>query len=99
MNNELEQRATTAALYNFHNRFQLTKLNYEMVKRYTMDTKRSMNKFHDNIVGNLQYMDNKTTQTVKLTGESNDLLKQMRNELKEDFNNYANKVRTIYLQI
>lgn len=73
----------------------MSRLTYEMSKRSTLDAKRSMNKLHDNLVGNLQYMDNKTTQTIKLTGESNDLLKQMKSELKEDFNNYANKVKSI----
>lgn len=52
-----------------------------------------MNKLHDNIVGNLQYMDNKTSTHMKISQESTDILKQMKTELKEDFNNYANKVR------
>lgn len=53
-----------------------------------------MNRLHDNIVGNLQYMDNKTSQGIKLSEETNDMIKKMKSELKEDFNNYANKVKS-----
>lgn len=76
--------------------FQITKDNYDLIKRFNNDNKKAMNKLHDNIVGNLQYMDNKTTQHLKISQESTDLMKKMKSELKEDFNNYANKVRNFF---
>nr|XP_023016162.1 uncharacterized protein LOC111505568 [Leptinotarsa decemlineata] len=51
-----------------------------------------MNKLHDNIISNLQYIDNKTSEHFKISDDSNVMLKKMKAELKEDFNNYANKV-------
>ncbi|CAG9835337.1 unnamed protein product [Diabrotica balteata] len=63
-----------------------------LLTKYNMENRKSMNKLHDNIVGNLQYLDNRTTQHLKISDDTNTFLKQMKIELKEDFNSYANKV-------
>uniref|UniRef100_A0A6P7H0I0 Uncharacterized protein LOC114349339 n=1 Tax=Diabrotica virgifera virgifera TaxID=50390 RepID=A0A6P7H0I0_DIAVI len=63
-----------------------------LLTKYNMENRKSVNKLHDNIVGNLQYLDNRTSQQMKISDDTNTFLKQMKIELKEDFNSYANKV-------
>ncbi|KAJ8976650.1 hypothetical protein NQ317_009114 [Molorchus minor] len=70
----------------------VTKNNYDLFKDMYIENRKALNRLHDNIVENLQYMDNRTSRHIKTNEENNLMLKTMRNELKEDFNDYANKV-------
>lgn len=77
---------------------QVSKHTFTLLTKYNADNRKSMNKLHDNIVGILQYSDNRTTQQMKITEDTNIILKQMKVELKEDFNSYANKVIIVMLK-
>ncbi|CAG9814213.1 unnamed protein product [Phaedon cochleariae] len=65
---------------------------FNLLSKSNIENRKSMNKLHDNIIGNLQYIDNKTSEHIKISDNTNGMLKQMQVELKEDFNSYANKV-------
>nr|CAH7769267.1 unnamed protein product [Callosobruchus chinensis] len=58
-----------------------------------------MNKLHDNIISSLVYLDNKTSEHFMISEENNHLLQPLKKELKEDFNNYANKTQRNLVQI
>ncbi|XP_056645609.1 putative leucine-rich repeat-containing protein DDB_G0290503 [Diorhabda sublineata] len=86
--NNLEKKIANVTEDNMN----VCKHTYTLLTKYNIENRKSMNKLHDNIIGNLQYVDNKTSQHVKISEDTNTLLKQIRVDLKEDFNNYANKV-------
>lgn len=86
--NNLEKKLANVTEDNLN----VSKHTYTLVMKYNVENRKSMNKLHDNIIGNLQYLDNKTSQHIKISEDTNTLLKQIRVDLKEDFNNYANKV-------
>lgn len=63
------------------------------MKDMNVDSRKSMNLLHDNIIETLKYMNNKTFRHFKILEDNNVILKSMKTELKEDFNDYANKVK------
>ncbi|KAJ8958799.1 hypothetical protein NQ318_019557 [Aromia moschata] len=69
-----------------------TKGNFDLLHEMFVENRKAINRLHDNIIDNLQYMDNRTVLHRKTVQENNVMLKTMRMELKEDFNDYANKV-------
>lgn len=63
------------------------------MKDMNVDSRKSMNLLHDNVIETLKYMNNKTFRHFKILEDNNVILKSMKTELKEDFNDYANKVK------
>ncbi|XP_018568018.1 uncharacterized protein LOC108908462 [Anoplophora glabripennis] len=70
----------------------VTQSAYKYLQDKNVDTRKAMNALHDNIIENLKFMNNKTLRHFKLVEDNNFMLKSMKTELKEDFNDYANKV-------
>ncbi|CAH2005423.1 unnamed protein product [Acanthoscelides obtectus] len=70
----------------------MTKHIQKLVSHYHTDEKKHMNRLHDNIINSLVYLDNKTTEHFLISDANNQVLSQLKKELKEDFNSYANKV-------
>ncbi|VEN60588.1 unnamed protein product [Callosobruchus maculatus] len=70
----------------------MTKHTQKLLIHFHTDEKKHMNKLHDNIISSLLYLDNKTTEHFMVSEANNHLLVPLKKELKEDFNNYANKV-------
>lgn len=63
------------------------------MQNMNVDSRKSMNLLHDNIIETLKFINNKTFRHFKMVEDNNLMLKSMKTELKEDFNDYANKVR------
>ncbi|CAG9863376.1 unnamed protein product [Phyllotreta striolata] len=70
----------------------VSKHTLSLLVKYNSDARKFANKLHDNIVNSLQYIDNRTAKHMQISDETNVVLKQMKIDLKDDFNSYANKV-------
>ncbi|KAJ8916252.1 hypothetical protein NQ315_016392 [Exocentrus adspersus] len=92
---DLKTTCTTTGekLYNITTaNLNVTKDSYKSMQAMNVDSRKSMNVLHDNIIETLQYMNNKTSRHFRAVEDNNAMLKTMKTELKEDFNDYANKV-------
>ncbi|KAG5900144.1 hypothetical protein JTB14_012817 [Gonioctena quinquepunctata] len=49
----------------------VSKDNFNLLSRSGVEARKSMNLLHDNLIGNLQYIDNKTTEHIKISDDNN----------------------------
>nr|CAI5839141.1 unnamed protein product [Callosobruchus analis] len=80
-------------------KIEMTKHIQKLLIHFHTDEKKHMNKLHDNIISSLLYLDNKTTEHFLISEANHQLLQPLKKELKEDFNDYANKVRSSTLRL